>query len=1093
MSRLIYIIVLLVFSLTIKAQTDTAFWFAAPEVTENHGDRPIFLRFTALDQQAVVNVYQPLISPTPIATVTVPANSSQSVQLTTFISQIENSQPNTISNKGIYISATNPVTAYYEVANSTNTDIFSLKGNNALGTSFLIPSQNNMSNGSYSIPAKNGFDIVATENNTQITITPTAALVGRPAGVPFTITLNRGETFSCVAEGITAASHIGGTVVTANKLIAITLKDDSIINPGAPCLDIAGDQLVPVSLAGNKFITLPGYLNNPSNTPTDWVYIMATEDNTVVTINGANVGTINKAATLRQPSQNNVFYIETNKPVLVWHISGFGCELGGAVLPQIECTGSRTVGVVRGGTANEVFYMNILVQSGGEGSFTFNGNTTTIFANQFTDVPFSGGAWKYARIQLNTSQLNTGAAAIIKNSSKEFHLSVVNGGASTGCRYGYFSDFSKFGDVALTTNSPLCEGTALNLVCNVSSTSNYTYQWTGPNGFTSTQKNVTLTNIQLNQAGTYTVTITKPGCSSQSFSTNVVVNPKPVFTAGSNSPICAPTNLQLNTTLVSGATYAWSGPNGFSSNLPNPVISNTTAANSGTYNLVVTANNCTATQQVNVTVTNALSATANTNSPICEGQNLQLNANANIPGATFTWTGPNGFTAIGNTAILNAVTTNNTGTYNLTVSATGCSNVNTTVNVVVNPGPGATASINKTLVCEQEAVSFSGNSPSTGVSFAWVGVNGFSNNLQNFTLNNLQPNQSGKYYLKVTKNGCTSTDSVSLSVLAYPNATITGNNNICNGSNLQLNNANAVSNTVYAWVGPNAFAANTQNIVINNIGASGAGWYKLTATNNICTKKDSVLVQVKPSPVLSSTTLPAICGNANAIVLNQAKENSGLTGVGVYSGTGVSNGLFNPSQATVGNNTISYTYTANNGCIKDITQTISVLPYPVVNAGGNKVILEGNSVTLNASSSMPGNINWSPASFLTFANTLQPIAKPNNTIKYTLTVTASNGCKGTDTAQVKVLKNIKIPNCFTPNGDGINDVWVIDGLNQFTEAEVKVFNRQGAEVYNSKGYNTPWNGTINGKKLPMATYYYVILLNDGFRNNPFTGWVQILY
>jgi gliding motility-associated-like protein len=70
--------------------------------------------------------------------------------------------------------------------------------------------------------------------------------------------------------------------------------------------------------------------------------------------------------------------------------------------------------------------------------------------------------------------------------------------------------------------------------------------------------------------------------------------------------------------------------------------------------------------------------------------------------------------------------------------------------------------------------------------------------------------------------------------------------------------------------------------------------------------------------------------------------------------------------------------------------------------------------------------------------------------------------------------NIVIPNAFSPNGDGINDTWQIKLLNSFLNAKVQVFNRQGQLVFNTKGYSKPWDGTSNGKPLPIGTYYYVI-------------------
>lgn len=86
--------------------------------------------------------------------------------------------------------------------------------------------------------------------------------------------------------------------------------------------------------------------------------------------------------------------------------------------------------------------------------------------------------------------------------------------------------------------------------------------------------------------------------------------------------------------------------------------------------------------------------------------------------------------------------------------------------------------------------------------------------------------------------------------------------------------------------------------------------------------------------------------------------------------------------------------------------------------------------------------------------------------------------------------NIRIPNAFSPNGDGINDRWEIPALRAYPDCRVEIYNRWGQIVFNSRGYTTPWNGTWNDRLLPVGTYYYVITGAGSFK--PFTGWVTLL-
>jgi gliding motility-associated-like protein len=109
---------------------------------------------------------------------------------------------------------------------------------------------------------------------------------------------------------------------------------------------------------------------------------------------------------------------------------------------------------------------------------------------------------------------------------------------------------------------------------------------------------------------------------------------------------------------------------------------------------------------------------------------------------------------------------------------------------------------------------------------------------------------------------------------------------------------------------------------------------------------------------------------------------------------------------------------------------------------------------------------------------------------YYLTAKGEWNCTATDSLKVIALKVLKIPNAFTPNGDNIHDKWDIDELKDFPFVEVEVFNRNGHLVYHSTGYSNPWDGTLNGKPLPVGTYYYIIDLKNNFPKQ--AGSVTIL-
>jgi gliding motility-associated-like protein len=184
----------------------------------------------------------------------------------------------------------------------------------------------------------------------------------------------------------------------------------------------------------------------------------------------------------------------------------------------------------------------------------------------------------------------------------------------------------------------------------------------------------------------------------------------------------------------------------------------------------------------------------------------------------------------------------------------------------------------------------------------------------------------------------------------------------------------------------------------------------------------------------------------------------------------------------------------SQGCNSDtLTKPFTVHPYPVVDAGPDRVVLEGGSLTLQPA--VTGNdlqYLWSPPTYLDNVNIAAPTAvNVLNDITYTLVVTGRGGCTApSDKLFVKVLKAPQVPNTFTPNNDGINDFWKIEYLDSYPNNRIQVFTRTGQLVFESKGYKTPWNGTLNGKPLPVDTYYYIIEPENG--RKAITGYVTIL-
>jgi hypothetical protein len=217
------------------------------------------------------------------------------------------------------------------------------------------------------------------------------------------------------------------------------------------------------------------------------------------------------------------------------------------------------------------------------------------------------------------------------------------------------------------------------------------YSWTGPNGFTSTAQNPVITGVSDAAAGTYTLTVTNAAGCSASTNVDVTINTVNLPTAVANTP-CVGGDLNLVGGPSGMASYSWTGPNGFTSNLQNPVITGVTAVAAGTYTLTVTnAGGGTASATV-IVIINPLPAPAIVGpNPVCQsvdGSNEIYNT-ASVAGNTYNWTVVGGtFSGQGTNQIAVTWTTPGPGSVSVTetVISTGCS-ATATINITVQPAP----------------------------------------------------------------------------------------------------------------------------------------------------------------------------------------------------------------------------------------------------------------------------------------------------------------------------------------------------------------------------------------------------------------------
>jgi gliding motility-associated-like protein len=162
-----------------------------------------------------------------------------------------------------------------------------------------------------------------------------------------------------------------------------------------------------------------------------------------------------------------------------------------------------------------------------------------------------------------------------------------------------------------------------------------------------------------------------------------------------------------------------------------------------------------------------------------------------------------------------------------------------------------------------------------------------------------------------------------------------------------------------------------------------------------------------------------------------------------------------------------------------------------VNVGPDLTVLEGNSIRFEPLNRVAGQTyKWTPNTYFVTPDTVwAATVKPVFDMTYILTTTGAGSCTASDQVFVKVLKLLSAPNAFSPNGDGINDTWIIPYLRDYPGSKIEIFSRSGQLVFTGTG-TAVWNGKLNGQPLPVGTYYYVITPYNG--RSPFSGAITII-
>jgi len=353
--------------------------------------------------------------------------------------------------------------------------------------------------------------------------------------------------------------------------------------------------------------------------------------------------------------------------------------------------------------------------------------------------------------------------------------------------------------------------------------------------------------------------------------------------------------------------------------------------------------------------------------------------------------------------------------------------------------------------------------------YAWTGPNCFSSTLQNPT-QVVAPTQPGTYVYTVIATDTTSSgaatcaDTTKLTVVAAPNFRDTSAM-ICQSTSIDLNSLYNMTGITANWTIGGAAVANPSAV-------SQSGNYQLIGSNSFgCV--DTAHVNIFVDTVKFTTAVEQVPCTQTATITVTTTQGISPFSMGIDDSE-----LQNETNVFTVNGAGNHTVTVQDSllCETQSQVTVTLLPPFEVDAGEPVTIIIGDATTLTSSGTSPiVSYLWSPATGLSSATISNPVASPSETTTYTLTGISQQGCEATDTVTVTVIPIcIEVRNAFTPNGDGINDYWMVYRSNAcLKNVSVQVFNRYGNTVYENKNYNNTWDGTYKGKPVPDGTYYAV--------------------
>ena len=705
----------------------------------------------------------------------------------------------------------------------------------------------------------------------------------------------------------------------------------------------------------------------------------------------------------------------------------------------------------------------------------------------------------------------------------------VKGNCKSGVSNAKFVAIDNSLEIGVTNSGPVCMGDSVRLEATF--VPNATYKWAGPPPNIPNVYDPLIPGVP----GDYSVTITTPtGCQNNANTTVTVISVPEITALSNNSKPCMnPTDvIQFFPSVFppddNNYTYSWTGPAGFLSQLKSPMLSNLSMKDTGTYTLVIFNNGCPSEKIETKVSFNLIPEKPAVSGPafVCTGNPITLQGMSANSDVEYIWKTPLGnlSTAV-NTIQINEAIPANSGTYSLQVKANGClSPVSDSIFIEIRNTPSVPVIMAKSPVCFGDTIRLSTDIIS-GAQYLWQGP-GNPGNVPEIVISNATLSNSGFYSVRIANNGCTSKISSPVEIVvkneiktptfSLPSVSICKTNpsgaEICFlPTSLEANAIFSIFNTSNQKI---LSEGNSSCFFITDLSglSDGANFLIARATLGECVSKNSdpfiFNINTPPSVIATAVESDIVTCPGEVVRLISAfgppLVEVKWTALNPENMISEINAVAPTISGLLPGENIIYLDYSIDGC-KDFTRdtvNIYVEFKPEVNDDVYRLSY-GETGVLNVFQNdvLPDDVIFT----LISAPESGKAIIDGNTIKYTpdsrflkpvqFSYRVCAGFCDDQCDEGKVIIEFddeilcKAPNIFTPNGDGINDNFVIPCLDsdRFPANKVMIFNEWGDEVYFASPYKNDWSGTFGGNELPAGTYFYIMDTGDGQR--PVNGFL----